>query len=613
MNRKRVPYTNLPIYLKDWEVSDSLTREHLITYLKQKANYEHDAWGRLPNQMFWPPRVVTGVREDSLNVFFGSGISLPAGFPDWINLLRQVGLDMEVERDPNASGDLLTLAELAAHAIGADPLQTTIRHAFTGASRLPTTAHFLLAALHLPLYITTNYDCLFEDAVKNLHGFTPEVITNDLNVRSIFGDGPAAWKSTLASGKYPCCVVKLHGSVARGGEHLILTRSDYRRHYRSNPLMLEFVRYILGMRHTLFLGFSHRDPEVARIIEDVIFTAESKQPPATIPGFYSLQFDMLLKTPEIFAARGIVALQPSLVLPSGPDSDIRGCSLAQGLADLIENADGKLDEKLSLDLDLKRISTAVMTELHDVLGRLANISSDGLDALNSSDPTLAIRLTDRLVLEFAEYANQGAYLADQHGQIVSTSCPHGLNVSERSDRLKNVQERPYFRLAQSNRQAFISDVFESLFNHNATLAACLPLIDADRFQGLIFLVFQLQDTGLAERIRAMHLPQGASLLITDANGILVIPPKSEVPQREPSTTDLEITGEDPRCNAGFPYSEVLQVSRRDKRIDRLMQNIVPLAQDDDVQILASDIVSYSVVTELIEARWKVSLSRYLRV
>src|SRR4029079_8807129 len=29
-------------------------------------------------------------------------------------------------------------------------------------------------------------------------------------------------------------VIKLHGSVDRRVEHLILTRSDYRRHYRSN-------------------------------------------------------------------------------------------------------------------------------------------------------------------------------------------------------------------------------------------------------------------------------------------------------------------------------------------------------------------------------------------
>ncbi|MEW6404494.1 MAG: SIR2 family protein [Chloroflexota bacterium] len=612
MNQKRVPYTNLSTYLKDWSLSDTLTRDHLIAYLQQQANSKRDIWGRLPNQMFWPPRVVTGVREDSLTVFFGTGISLAAGFPDWASLLRQVGLDAEVERDPSASGDPLTLAELAAHAVGADPLQTAIRRAFTGSSRPPTTAHLLLAALHLPLYITTNYDCLFENAVEAVHQFKPDVITNDLDVKRLMGDGAAAWKSTLETGKYPCCVVKLHGSVGEKGkgEHLILTRSDYRRHYRSNPLLLEFVRYALETRHTLFLGFSHRDPEVGRIIEDVIFTAENKRPPEVIPGFYSLQFDMLQKTPEVFAARGIVALQPSLVLPSGPNSDVRGCSLAQGLADLMENAESKLDEALSLDQDLRRISDAVTTELRNVLDRLTAFRSDALNVINSKN-TQPHDLTDRLVQDFGEFANQGVYLADQYGRIVSISCPSGLNAGERGKVLVNIQERPYFRLAQSNRQPFVSDVFESTFNHNATLAACLPLIDRDKFQGLLFLAFQLRDTGLASRIRAIQIPNGTSLLITDANGILVIPPEREVEEKEPG--DLSVTSEDPASNVGFPYSLVLQVSRRDKRIDRLMQNVVPLAQDDDVQILASDIVSYSVVTELAQARWKVALSRYLRV
>jgi len=178
--------------------------------------------------------------------------------------------------------------------------------------------------------------------------------------------------------------------------------------------------------------------------------------------------------------------------------------------------------------------------------------------------------------------------------------------------LKNVQNRPYFRLAQSNRRPFVSDLFESVFNGNATLAACLPLLDADRFVGLVLVVFQLHSLGFVSRLRAIPVPVGASLLVTDANGLLVIPPEKEVSTRVPSQAELRIKAEDPAKNEGYPYAAILQVSRRDKRIDRLMQNVVPLAQDDDVHVLAPDIVSYSVVTELAEARWKIALSRYLR-
>lgn len=612
MNRQRIPASQIAASLSGWQLSDRATADHLAAYLESQKRLDPDEWRRIPRQMFWPPRVINGVRRDSLTIFFGSGISLASGMPDWMGLLRQLGLDADVERDPSASGDLLTLAELAAHSAGADSLQIAIRRAFSQ-RRLPTTTHFLLAAIALPLYITTNYDSLFEDAVAEIHGDAPQVVTNDLDVRSLFGTTPAEWDATLQANKHPCCVVKLHGSVAREGEHLILTRSDYRRHYRSNALMLQFVRYILGRRHTLFLGFSHRDPEVSRLIEDVIFDAENQTPRLLPPGFYSLQFDMLQKTPEVFAARGIVALQPSLVLVSGPGADIRTYSLAQGIVDLLKNADAEVDEVLSLDGDLRRIAVEVNTELGNLVAQLSAAGADALQTLKAEDVTGAANLTRRLVDQLGPYANQGAYLVDARGRMFAASCPEGLDSAKRCEQLKNVESRPYFRLAQSNRQAFVSEVFESIFNRNATLAACSPLLDSDRFAGLIFVAFQLDEAGFVARLRSMPLPNGATLLIADANGVLIVPPEPEFSPRIPAVNDLTIEGENPERNRGFEYFAVLQASRRDKRLDRLMQNIVPLAQDDDVQMLAPDLLSYFVVTELASARWKVALARYLRI
>jgi hypothetical protein len=612
MSREQIPHDRLSSELMAVSLSDTATRDHLASYLKRQQSAPHDEWRRRPNQMFWPPRVVSGVRDDSLNIFFGSGISLAAGLADWTGLLRQVGVDAETEKDPNASGDLLTLAELAAHAVGADRLQATIRQAVTEPRRLPTTAHALLAALHLPLYLTTNYDCLFEDAVEAIHKFRPEVITNDLDVRALLGDDPDNWDAAIKA-RLRCCIVKLHGSIERRGEHLILTRSDYRRHYRSNQLMLRLVRYALRTRHTLFLGFSHRDPEVARIIEDVIFEAENLKSSVAVPGFYSLQFDMLQRTPEIFAARGIVALQPSLVLSATPGADVRSCSLAQGLADLTENADVRLDEALSLDEGLHTVSHAIALELRGILGQLESRTHAALTALQTNADSDALALVDQVLIALGEFANQGVYLIDRHGRVVAAAAHDGLDATQRRNLLKNVQERPYFRLAQSNRRPFVSDVFESKFNGNATVAACLPLLEADRFRGLVFAAFQLNDSGLVARLRSIETPAGASLLVTDANGLLVLPPLREIVARVPSLSDLAIETEALDRNVGFSYGELLQISRRDKRIDRLMQNVVPLAQDDDVHMLAPDIVSYSVVTELQEARWKVALTRYLRI
>jgi len=610
MNKDRVPYTNLLSVLDKWKISDHLTRDHVKTHLSRLASSEHDEWRRLPGQMFWPPRIVNAVQKDSLTVFFGSGISIAAGIPDWIGLLRQVGLDADVERDPSVSGDLLTLAELAAHLIGFDPLQTTLRQAITEKKQDPTTAHFLLAALYLPLYLTTNYDYLFEDAFATVHTVEATVITNDLDVRSHLGDAPASWDKALKNKITGCFVIKLHGCVKRSDEHLILTRSDYRRHYRSNPLMLELVKHLLGTRHTLFLGFSHRDPEVSRIIEDVIFAAEKAS--LSIPGFYSLQFGMLQKTPEVFAARGIVALQPPLVLSISSASDVRGCALSQGLSDLFENSDSKMDEVLSLDDHLRNVAGEISNELQTLLGRFNIHINNALVALKNHDDGLAQSTTDAL-LSLGEFANQGVYLVDQYGRITAASCPSGLDAIQRKKNAKSFLERPYFRLAKSNRESFVSNIFESIFNRNATLAACIPLYDSGTFRGLLFSAFQLNESGFAQRVRSLAIPNGASLLVTDANGVVVIPVTNDLKVRTLKPKDLMISTEDASANIGFSYWELLQLSRQDKRIDRLMQNVVPLSQDDDVYTLANDTVSYSVVTELKKARWKVALTRFLRI
>src|SRR5262249_13584774 len=151
------------------------------------------------------------------------------------------------------------------------------------------------------------------------------------------------------------------------------------------------------------------------------------------PGFYSLQFDMLQKTPEVFAARGIVALQPSLVLLAGPGADSRTCSLAQGIIDLTDNAERGVDEELSLDSDLGRVAEAVGEELGSLIRRLTAATPEALEALKHDDLAAAQRLTDRVLAELGEYANQGAYLVDGRGRMVSGSCLKGLEVTQRCE------------------------------------------------------------------------------------------------------------------------------------------------------------------------------------
>lgn len=101
-----------------------------------------------------------------------------------------------------------------------------------------------------------------------------------------------------------------------------------------------------------------------------------------------------------------------------------------------------------------------------------------------------------------------------------------------------------------------------------------------------------------------------SFLLVDGNGVALIPPHDEFAP-EPSHT--RPVGETPEANFGFGYDRLLSVSRRDSLVTRVARNIVPLTQDDDIFDASSDATFYTVVTEIDRTRWKLGISRMIRL
>jgi hypothetical protein len=64
-----------------------------------------------------------------------------------------------------------------------------------------------------------------------------------------------------------------------------------------------------------------------------------------------------------------------------------------------------------------------------------------------------------------------------------------------------------------------------------------------------------------------------------------------------------------RRDASGWLAHLLTLSRRDRLVDHLANNIVPLAQDDDLVSLGPELRQYSVVTEIQNTAWKLALSR----
>ena len=549
---------------------------------------------------FWPPRCVEAFSENKATVFFGAGISLPAGFPSWHALLVEYfQLDQALVEDEDLKNDPLTLAELAGQVLGNESLQQRLREVFI-ADKKTTTSHRLLAELDCKVYVTTNYDALLEKAFLAAGQAPPFVATNDTHL-------PEAIE-IIEGRKAGSVLFKIHGCVNKPDEHLILTRRDYRHHYRANAAFFEKIISLLLGRHTLFVGFSHRDPEVSRLVDDAIHRFENSPNKRTAqwPQLYSLQFDMRAHTPEIFAARGIVALTPPPPKFDTEPKTIRSQALAAGLCDLIlaKSLDFHKDADTRLDVDLGQVVQQLETPLNEGLKKLSLKTAEAEKQIATGGSTAWL---DSLCGDLGELASQGVFLANEHGQIVACSLPSGLSA-DRKDKIINagVSERPYFQIANSYRKAFVSDLAESMFNKHGTFFLCQPLLRGGRFAGLIFSAAQIGQWQIPVKLAEEAWNKKRGFVLADSNGVCLIPAFGEFgPSSVPWNATTEATA---AANEGYPFKRLLGLSRRDQLVRHIAKSVVPVQQDDDVLVLAKDSGYYTVVSELTNTRWKVALS-----
>jgi SIR2-like domain len=554
---------------------------------------------------FWPPRCVEAFSENKATIFFGAGISLPAGFPSWHALLVEYfQLDQALVEDEDLKNDPLTLAELAGQVLGNESLQQRLREVFV-ADKKTTTSHRLLAALDCRVYVTTNYDTLLEKAFTAFGETPPFVATNDTHLADavdiIAGkyQGPIPYRSVL---------FKIHGCVNKLDEHLILTRRDYRHHYRANALFFKKIIDLLLARHTLFVGFSHRDPEVSRLVDDAIHQFENSPDKRTAqwPQLYSLQFDMRAHTPEIFAARGIVALTPPPPKLDTEPKTIRSQALAAGLCDLIlaKSLDFHKDADARLDRDLGEVVQQLEMPLNEGLRLLSSNSGDAERQIASGGSTAWL---DSLCGDLGELAGQGVFLANEYGQIVACSLPGDLSADRKSQIINaGVSERPYFQIANSYRKAFVSDLAESIFNKHGTFFLCQPLLRDGRFTGLIFSAAQVGLWMIPVKLAEEAWSRNRGFVLVDSNGVCLIPAFGEFGLSSVAWDPIAETAA--AANEGYPFKRLLGLSRRDQLVRHIAKSVVPVQQDDDVLVLAKDSGYYTVVSELTNTRWKIALS-----
>ena len=189
------------------------------------------------------------IKSDELGAFIGAGLSIPAGFCSWKELLREpaeeIGLNVEKEND------LVNLAQYYANSKKRTSIDDLIKRQFSQLLK-PTDNHKLLSQLPISTFWTTNYDKLIEKALED-NMKNPYVKTKDEQLRG-------------TNHNFDAIVYKLHGDVETP-EDAVITRSDYEEFgYNKRKLFREVLEGDLLTKTFLFLGFSFEDPNFNYVI-----------------------------------------------------------------------------------------------------------------------------------------------------------------------------------------------------------------------------------------------------------------------------------------------------------------------------------------------------------
>jgi hypothetical protein len=219
-----------------------------------------------------PPRLLDAARNRTLVPLLGAGVSAQAGpeFPSWSGLLVDMrdravhsgylsGDDGAEVETLMGRGNHLMAAQAIKYSLPLDEYESLLQEKFDPEGVRPAEVHRALLHLRAPMYITTNYDRLLENAYAREYGENATVVT--------YQNAHLAQKS-LQNGKLATrpIIFKIHGTID-DPKGVILSEWDYRKLLHESP-GYRLVLSAVFLTHTvLMLGFSFADPELRLLLE----------------------------------------------------------------------------------------------------------------------------------------------------------------------------------------------------------------------------------------------------------------------------------------------------------------------------------------------------------
>lgn len=191
---------------------------------------------------------VVEIKNGDAAIFAGAGLSAPAGFVNWKELLKD--LAEELKLDIEKEHDLIGVAQYHFNRFKRGKINNKIINEFT-TLRLGSENHKLLSQIGISTFWTTNYDQLIEKTLEADGKTVEKKIRNEDFSRNIK--------------KKDAIVYKMHGDKDSPDE-AVLIKDDYETYQDKKELFATALRGDLLSKTFLFIGFSFDDPNLEYIL-----------------------------------------------------------------------------------------------------------------------------------------------------------------------------------------------------------------------------------------------------------------------------------------------------------------------------------------------------------
>jgi len=224
------------------------------------------------------PALVSYVRERRCVLFVGAGLSRPAGYPGWGDLMRQVinatveitgaSTNREELERLVAQGKFAEVADQCRTVLGRTVFGQILRDALARDVAPPEATHRAIVDTPYACIVTTNFDTLLEDAFARWSDFgIPKAPT---------GMGLAQQGTLLLDGAF--FILKAHGTI-QDDASMVFTSEDYRRITHANPAFQSVMSALLLSHAVLFVGYSLSDPNFRLLMDSQLSTFGTDAPP----------------------------------------------------------------------------------------------------------------------------------------------------------------------------------------------------------------------------------------------------------------------------------------------------------------------------------------------